>query len=365
MSYADHAPLAPSFAPVWMECAGAPMMSAKYPKADDPKAQEGVIAHAVVAARMTGADCPLHWTDEMLEGADMFEDEVYSQVIRGTPLQVEAKVSALAVHPQNWGTPDLYTVDKFTKTLRVWDYKFGHRYVTAVGNWQLIDYAIAVMAELGPTVQTRDQWAEWTIRLCIVQPRSFHPEGPVRSWSIKGDELMDMRAQMASQAYIAMGANPPLRTNYNCIDCGARHACPALSKVTYSILDLTGESIPFDMTDDMLGRELTLVTTAIERLKAREAGLNSEALVKSKMGVNVPGWMITQGTGRKRWARPIDEVVQLGAMMGIDVAKPDVITPAQAIKAGLDAGLVAAYTETPTGEMKLVPVTKTTRIAFK
>jgi len=41
-------------------------------------------------------------------------------------------------------------------------------------------------------------------------------------------------------------------------------------------------------------------------------------------------------------------------MMGVALAKPGAITPKQAIKAGLPKEIVASYSETPSGEIKLV-----------
>ena len=80
-------------------------------------------------------------------------------------------------------------------------------------------------------------------------------------------------------------------------------------------------------------------------------------LARIKQGAAIPGWMAQQGQGREKWAMPLPEVIALGQMMGVDISKPGAVTPKQAIKAGLPAELVKQYSETPFGEIKLVPDT--------
>jgi hypothetical protein len=57
--------------------------------------------------------------------------------------------------------------------------------------------------------------------------------------------------------------------------------------------------------------------------------------------------------GRTVWTAPASEVIALGNMLGVDVSKPDVITPKQSIKAGLPAEVVAAYSHAPRGAAEL------------
>jgi hypothetical protein len=68
------------------------------------------------------------------------------------------------------------------------------------------------------------------------------------------------------------------------------------------------------------------------------------------------GWAITHGKARERWAKPPAEVFALGDMMGVELRKPsEAITPNQARDLGLDAAVIAAYAERPTGAAKLTP----------
>lgn len=80
-----------------------------------------------------------------------------------------------------------------------------------------------------------------------------------------------------------------------------------------------------------------------------------------RAGRDVPMWKGSYSNGRERWKLPAGQVAMLGEMWGVDLRKPeDVITPAQARKAGLDDEVVAGFAERPTGALKLVPVTDDT-----
>ena len=57
-------------------------------------------------------------------------------------------------------------------------------------------------------------------------------------------------------------------------------------------------------------------------------------------GAGTVGCVVLQDSDR--WAAPLDEVLGMAAMLGVDIAKPGALTPKQAIKAGLPAETVAA-----------------------
>jgi hypothetical protein len=101
--------------------------------------------------------------------------------------------------------------------------------------------------------------------------------------------------------------------------------------------------------------ELRMARRAQKLLDARVTGLEEQILATLKRGERVPGWSVVHGSGRERWSRPAAEVLAVGTMMGVDVAKPvEPITPAQARKKGLDPGVVDAMSERPPGAAALV-----------
>jgi hypothetical protein len=364
-----HAILAPSSASRWGPggCAGSPDMEARYPEdQDSPEAREGTAAHFYVTEALSGRTVAIGSlapngypvNQEMIEAGYDFIRDVQDTVkaVNNGILKIETRVfAASTVHPQNWGTPDAYLCEKFRRTLHVWDYKYGHRYVDAFNNWQLINYCAAILESEGVPVE---DWPHWKITVTIAQPRNYHPDGPLREWFFNGAQLVEKVAQLRAAAYAAREPGAALTTGEHCRDCLARHACPALQRVAMALVDMSLSGQPVDLPPLALGIELRVIRAAMKRLGARATGLEEAALVAARNGVDIPHWRAEYSKGREKWrdTTPISELVTLGEIYGVDLLKPPAaITPTQARKAGIDTEIVKAYSETPRGAMSLVP----------
>ncbi len=119
-------------------------------------------------------------------------------------------------------------------------------------------------------------------------------------------------------------------------------------------IDYSESAIPDELTGVGLGRELFVIERAEENLKHRRISLEARAKKLRRDKVTVEGWDVTPAYGRVAWTKPVAEVIQLGDMMDVNVRKDDVITPNQAIKAGLSKELVNACSEAPDRGVKLV-----------
>ena len=93
---------------------------------------------------------------------------------------------------------------------------------------------------------------------------------------------------------------------------------------------------------------------AIALMEARRSGLGQQAEHLMRQGTPVRFYRMQQGTKREAWTRPPGEIVAMAEALGVKVAKPSIVTPAQARKLGLDPAIVAAFSERPAGAMKLV-----------
>ena len=360
----DHAVIQPSSAARWVQCPGSLVMERIFPESDSEAAKEGQLAHSVAAAMFGhGTILPGTVTEEMQDGAELFYDDVMTVVKRlnshVNPV-IEQRINCFEIHPECWGTPDVVLLDIALNELHIWDYKFGHRYVDVFENWQLLCYAIGKLANHGTaTLETLK------VHLHIVQPRSYHRDGPCRTWVVDALKVRDYAAQLQHAAALAMLQDPMTFTGPECRDCKARHACPTLQGLTYEAVQLSGQASPFELTPDAMGRELATLLSAADVLKARISGHENELMALLKRGTPSKGWTLEQGMGRKKWDRPVDEIVALGDMLGVNVSKPGVMTPPQAIKAGIPAAVVEGYTTVPHGEIKLVrDGTATTRSMF-
>jgi len=360
----DHAILAPSSAARWVQCPGSVAMQLASPAInDDPEAsEEGVAAHARAALQVRGL--PVEHIDdrEMDEAAALYANTIRSRIIaiaEPHEVHVEERVDCYNVHPENWGTPDCWVFCRATMVLDVYDFKYGHKYVDAFENWQLLNYAAGILKQLGIIT------APTTINLHIIQPRSYHRDGPVRTWSLQlADFYPKYQQRLSKAAELAMSADAPCITGPECEYCTARHTCPALIAVGYQILEASCHSLPLNLSPHALGMVLTQVREGIARLEAIETGLTQQATNVLRNGGRVTGWMLVSTQGRKAWTKPIEEVIMLGTMMGVQLSKPGVITPTQAIAAGLDEALVDGYSARPSGKPTLTATGKRLACVF-
>lgn len=366
-----HAFLAPSSAFRWGPgaCPASPSMEILYPEDEESReSREGTAAHFVVSEALGGRTVPAgtiapngHPVDaEMIDASRDYVQDVlatlgvvqaagHGQYVFG----VEQRVAMAGhVHADNWGTPDAYLLDIPGRRLHVWDFKYGHRYVDAWRNWQCLDYAIGVMET---HAIPRASWRDYRVTVTVAQPRNYHPDGPLREWHFDGLHLEGYADELRAAAIEASTPGAKLRTGDHCRDCRARHACPALQAVAMALVDMTLQGQPIDLPPAALGMELLVIRAAMKRLSARAEGLEAQALSIASKGGNVPHWRADYSYGRQRWAMPAPEVIELGKNFGIDLAKPTTLTPQQAVKAGMDAELVKALSETPRGGMALVP----------
>lgn len=352
---AAHARLAPSSAARWVQCPGSVRMCEAFPDdLSDPEAsEEGTLAHELAAAMVNGEVVTCD-DDEMFESAETYRDAVHGVLATWSEpfeMHVEEQVYAPQIHSDNWGTPDTWMFNRARLRLDVFDFKYGHGIVEVFENWQLLNYASAVVHSL----QLGTAEVLLSVNLHIVQPRAYHRDGQVRSWSLSGEALRGYTNRLGRAASAAvMTSDPQCITGPECRYCAARFGCPARIAAGYLAMDMAGASLPLDMTPEVMGLILRQVKDGIAGLSAMETGLEQQLLATIRNGVRVPGWHAEAGSGREKWRVSYDEVVMLGSLMGINVAKPGLITPKQAVAAGLPRELVSAYTETPSGAVKLV-----------
>lgn len=374
MAVNDHAPLAPSSAHIWAPpegCRASVALQAAYPSPEDsPEAREGTAAHWYVAELLNGRDVALgavapngHPIDaEMIDCAQSILVDIRDTMLSSPPaaLRVEEKVFATSVHPNaNFGTPDAYLMDRQNRRLHIWDYKYGHRFVDALGNWQLLNYAIGIFDGEGfsPDVpyDHPNSWWGWKVTFSIAQPRNYHAVGPVRYWELSGERIaQDYLPVLRKAAFEAMAPGALYRTGGHCRDCSGRHACPALQRSAGIAMDVSLQAQPVDLPPPAIGLELRQIDDAINRLKARQTGLEEQALSLIRGGTGVPFFTTEYASGREAWVTPPEEVFALGTMFGVDLRKPpEPITPGQARKAGVDATVISAYARKPMGALRL------------
>lgn len=359
-----HAILQPSSAGRWVACPGSVKLEALYPEDTESEAsREGTAAHWALAEVLNGravaegqlTDAGFVLTDVQVDAATSLLRHVHALVARygeQPEFHVEQRLAINRVHGQCWGTPDVVLYFRKANRIVVLDFKFGHGWVEVYENWQLLAYLAGVLEKFGIS---GTQNTEISCDLVIDQPRSYHADGPRRTWSITPEQARPYIVRLGEAAREALGENPQLRVNDECEHCKARHACPELQAAGLRGVDRSRTAVPFDLPPLALGIELADVRKAMAALKARESGLAAQAEALITRGQAVPFWGIERPPGRLAWTVPVAEVVALGHLMEVPLTSPvDVLTPTQARDAGLSDDLITAYAARPAGKAKLV-----------
>lgn len=359
-----HTRIAPSSLHIITPCPGSVILSEAMPELKHTDEElEGDAAHWVALwaayhqlelVSIVGQTAPngVEITDEMIDGALL-----YVETVGEAPGAGEVQISIPRIHATECGgTPDWWTWTAATKTLRVIDYKFGFRFVEIWENHQLVAYAIGLLDFLG-----LDE-SQVILELTVVQPRSYHPDGPVRTWRVAPSKLRAFVNTMAGSADEALSPNPSTHTGPHCLDCKARSACTTYQQATGGIIDYVGKAQPNLQTSDDVCRELALVQDMRQRLKGRETGLEAMAEHYARSHKPTPGFSMQAVPGRLKW---LDDttVIEVEGMIGLltngqksALKPPTLMTATQTAKllgkAGAD--VVGVYAHRPNGAMKLV-----------
>lgn len=351
----QHSILAPSAAARWVKCPASVRLSQQYPDAENEAALEGTAAHWAAHQVLGGNPYPAGGyngvpveTDEMREAIALYVDTVAAAP--GRSRYFEHRIEAHGIHPLCWGTADAVIFDGPGDAVRIVDFKYGHGFVDAFENWQLLVYAAGLMG-FSDTA---------SYELIVVQPRNYAPGGPVRRWTISTGELREYARRLQGAANEAMGNNPDANVGSHCKHCPARHACKALQRAALDAVDMSADSTPVDLPLPALSTELALLVRARDQLDARITGLEAQAMQALQAGKPLPHWQIDHPPGRQDWVKPAAEVLALGGLFGTDLSRPvEPITPAQALKKGIPESLIATYAARKTGAAKLVPINTT------
>jgi hypothetical protein len=349
--------LRPSGADTWGWCGASEELQERYPEdTDSDKAREGTAAHYYVAQALLGQPpavgslAPNGWAidAEMVESGNVYLAYCRAEMAAASPtalMRVETKVTMHGmIHPLCEGTPDFFLVDAARKRIAVPDYKYGHRPVDAFQRLQALCYVAGCMEALE---LTGEEVADWTVDIAIIQPRSYHPEGTVRVWSLSGAEAYLWVRWLADRAQAAASGTAPCNTGEWCNDCSAQVYCAASQRVGGAALDVSLQSFAGDMPNDALALQYALVERAQHKLKGTATALEEILKAKVKAGQIVPGYGIKPKEGNLSWNDP-QQAMALGVALGLDFRKPPmtttVITPTQAIKDhGIPPEVVNAY----------------------
>lgn len=349
-------------------CHGYAAMCAKYPEqpgvVNDTVREEGVAGHWLAHMLgkghtvLEGAIAPnkVEIDSDMLEGAELYLNDLRTV---GVPVYQEVTLPAPWIHKLCGGTADAWAWDAATGTLYVWDYKYGYRYVDEFENPQMAIYVSAILNYLnaqGLIVLNGDTEQCVKVVMTVVQPRGFGAE-PIRRWTTKASSLRGLWNTLHHAAVETQSANPTLKAGSHCMDCNARHDCPAFTKAALSSIDFSAKMVPNNLTPAAMGNALRIVKMAKEYLASMESGLEAQLLYAIGNGHVDPHWQHGNGRSSTVYKEGHEEqVIALAKYLKIDGVTKAVRakTPKQ-VETLIDPVLLAPHIETRPGRKKLIP----------
>lgn len=272
-------------------------------------------------------------------------------------LKIEERVDLGYIYPGMYGFCDVYHYDPDMLMLTVWEAKFGRHAIEAFENPQAVEWITGVATE--NCIQT-DVLNMLAIEFRLIQPRAWHSEGTIRKWLCDYEEVLPVLDRLHRKAIESQSSDPSCVPGPHCSGCNARHRCGALTKAGHIAMHLAMGIEDATLEGAELGFELTTLNHMMKVIKARITGLEEQVKATIQSGEdNVPGWDMARSQKRQRWkpgVKPQQIVEEAELLYDFDLRKPDFnATPKQAITRGLDPDFVEQYSETPLGELKLVP----------
>lgn len=352
--------LRPSKAATWVQCPGSVKLSEPgqdtYDEEDDEVREEGTACHWLAHQRALGINHPvgsmapnnIAITDEMHEACD-----VYFDAIRGWGVPsafFEYTVRCPRIHAMCGGTMDVGAWNPQTRTIYIGDLKFGYRFVDVWENVQLICYYTGLEAALG-LESDLDTWVEFL----IVQPRSYHKDGPVHRWRVRAYELRALVNILHMAAEDALSDSPKCKVNPGCMRCEGRVRCETARQAGLAVTNASFDAMPHNLPFAAAEQELRVLRASRDIVDARITALEQQVAHGIKSGQSSRFFELTQPMGRKVWKEGSEaQIHNLSMLYGIPLTKETLITPTQAEKK-IPPSIVAALSHRQPGALKLTP----------
>jgi len=280
-------------------------------------------------------------TQEMIEHVTPYLDAIQSN--NTSDIELETTMNG-----QTWqvrGRADNIAVDN--DLLHIRDFKYGWGLVEVFENWTLIFHAIGYLAQLHPSIAMCIK----RVRFTIYQPRPHHYAGRVREWEIDKQELINEYWPRLLKAL----ENPDdkVNTSPNCYKCPSMATCPAHQKACMNALEASERAFDANIDNEGLTFFLDHTKRGLEILTQAHKAYSEMALHRLKEGQIVQGYGLENELSNRQWKDGINvETMQM--LTGKNLGKPQLITPNQAVKAGLTEDIVNSLCERVSKGSKLV-----------
>ncbi len=323
-------------------------------------ATEGTGAHELAARCLrTGKDAadfvgqyvntedePVAVTDEMADAVQVYLDHARSISTgpKTTRYFIEQVFDLSHFYPGLFGTADCAAYHVPELTLHVIDYKHGAGVPVEVwGNTQLRYYGLGALVHLQSL--GLDERLPEQVTLTIVQPRAYHPDGPVRSETVTSASLLMWASELVAAVKATEAPDAALVPGDHCRFCPAVARCPKLyednlaaAQLVFSevdepgIVDIQPPTPVAQLSEEQLRRALLASMLLEPWLKE----LHAYATEYLQTGHAIPGWKLVQKQARRKWGMDdfitIPALESLGLKLDDLLEKPTLRSPAQVEK---------------------------------
>lgn len=369
-----HSPLGASSAERWMECPGSVGLlrrNLSLAESDEPDYRaEGTAAHSALerclrektdAWEIVGWKTP-NGREVTVEMADAIQ--VFLDTVRGpayTEEWIEHSLDNPDFHPLFYGTLDqgglrldFDEISNEVWTLDINDFKYGQGVIVEVWhNPQVMYYAFGKLAQLW----LRGIYPD-LVRLRIIQPRGFHPEGPVRTWVVDADVIKKWAENELKPAMLRTATDTALNPGPHCRFCPAKLVCPVMVALFEAAVGADPKRV-VDLTDPGLDAQYPMVEAVKHYLKALEAETYNRLL----HGKEFTHSKLVHKKANRVWKPGAEDVLKLHTKE--IYTAPEMKSPAEVEKLGGDIKkLVHEYAFTPESGLT-VATTSDKRVAVK
>lgn len=224
-----HSPTGASSMHRWAACPGSVKMSEGMPNTAGRAARSGTRVHEIAALVLEDFfDCSpknSQWLLPHLQGIvgslETYMNFISSELVGdGIETHVEHSFDLSDLADGIYGTADFAVYRRMEKFLHVIDYKNGSGIpVEATGNKQLAYYAFGALRSFGYPCKR--------VKMSIVQPNCYHPEGPIRSWEVPAVYFVDFEAELLEAIEKTRKEDAEIKAGPHCVFCPAKSKCDA------------------------------------------------------------------------------------------------------------------------------------------
>ncbi len=350
----------------WWECPGSVNLLNSIPDTREPSiyAEEGTAAHMLGEECIKKQENPLDHVGEIIEtpeGSEILVTEEMAKAVKAYVDSIEYEITRFGTNRSflrleekfeldikgAFGTNDALLHIPFD-TIKLWDYKHGKGVVVDVeGNKQLLYYALGALKGRGDVSG---------VEIIIVQPRAYHPDGPVRRANYTIKQLQCFESDLKEAISRTRQPNASLHAGDWCKFCDAKGQCPEIKKEVVKLAQMEFDEIgarPVSVKSLSLANRIDIhkkSSLIFDFLKEVSESLKHEAL----SGTEIPGHKLVKSKTNRKWCSETRVITALRDKYGDDLFAPQKLkTPAQMEKV-VDKETVGKFTVYPEGKTLLV-----------